>query len=243
MKFTIRLKGGKGSGHHGHAGRPGKLGGSVAGHGGVSGGVGSTRTLFSSDKYRVTVKDKGDYDEATLEGFEDGMWKHYANANTSVYAMNKKKKYNDSELISDVIDNYANRTRNPREAREELKAAIQNTSATLSGGNVLQNGTSLMSKYFNKYEGSRKIDDGREYDSFSYTGSNKKNVQTLNVYRNPDKTFYAVVSGGYRGSLNTWGKSGDHKSASEAADAAIKKAESFLSSIGDDVGGAYQHMD
>lgn len=32
--ISIRYKGGPGSGHHGHAGRPGKLGGSVAGAGG-----------------------------------------------------------------------------------------------------------------------------------------------------------------------------------------------------------------
>ena len=34
MKLTIRLKGGPGSGHHGHAGRPGKVGGSLPGKGG-----------------------------------------------------------------------------------------------------------------------------------------------------------------------------------------------------------------
>jgi hypothetical protein len=31
MKFTIRLKGGAGSGHHGHKGRPGEQGGSLPG--------------------------------------------------------------------------------------------------------------------------------------------------------------------------------------------------------------------
>lgn len=35
MKLTIRLKGGPGSGHKGHAGRPGKHGGSLPGKGGV----------------------------------------------------------------------------------------------------------------------------------------------------------------------------------------------------------------
>lgn len=33
MKLTVRLKGGPGSGHYGHRGRPGKKGGSVAGIG------------------------------------------------------------------------------------------------------------------------------------------------------------------------------------------------------------------
>ena len=34
MKLTLRLKGGPGSGHHGHSGRPGKRGGSLPGAGG-----------------------------------------------------------------------------------------------------------------------------------------------------------------------------------------------------------------
>ena len=32
MKLKFSYKGGTGSGHHGHAGRPGKVGGSVPGH-------------------------------------------------------------------------------------------------------------------------------------------------------------------------------------------------------------------
>lgn len=39
MKLTLKLKGGKGSGFHGHAGRPGKVGGSLAG---VSSGLDAT---------------------------------------------------------------------------------------------------------------------------------------------------------------------------------------------------------
>jgi hypothetical protein len=38
MKLTFRYKGGKGSGHHGHAGRPGKHGGSLPGKGDSSTG-------------------------------------------------------------------------------------------------------------------------------------------------------------------------------------------------------------
>jgi hypothetical protein len=41
MKLVVRLKGGKGSGHHGHSGRPGKVGGSVAGK-----GVGESTTKY-----------------------------------------------------------------------------------------------------------------------------------------------------------------------------------------------------
>lgn len=39
MRITLRYKGGKGSGHHGHAGRPGDVGGSVPGIGGFIVGV------------------------------------------------------------------------------------------------------------------------------------------------------------------------------------------------------------
>lgn len=38
MRLTVRLKGGPGSGHRGHSGRPGKRGGSSPGRGGAVGG-------------------------------------------------------------------------------------------------------------------------------------------------------------------------------------------------------------
>ena len=46
---TISLKGGEGSGHHGHAGIPGQVGGSAPGGGGTIGGIVSTQTPVSVD--------------------------------------------------------------------------------------------------------------------------------------------------------------------------------------------------
>jgi len=45
-KDAIAIKGGKGSGHHGHAGRPGKVGGSLPGK-----GAGAKRERLAKDKY------------------------------------------------------------------------------------------------------------------------------------------------------------------------------------------------
>lgn len=53
MKVILRLKGGKGSGHHGHSGRPGKHGGSLPGKGG--GVVTLTREDFIGDDENIST--------------------------------------------------------------------------------------------------------------------------------------------------------------------------------------------
>jgi hypothetical protein len=51
---TVRVKGGPTSGHHGHAGRPGKIGGSVPGRAHMVGGLASNRI---SKKINLTLED------------------------------------------------------------------------------------------------------------------------------------------------------------------------------------------
>jgi len=61
MNLVFRLKGGPGSGHRGHAGRPGSVGGSVPG--GIVGALGTADTLAEVNKLRrqaIKVLDAAD---------------------------------------------------------------------------------------------------------------------------------------------------------------------------------------
>ncbi len=59
MKLKIRLKGGPGSGHHGHSGRPGKVGGSSTGKGVISSSNIKTRFNIGGDEdtFEITYGD------------------------------------------------------------------------------------------------------------------------------------------------------------------------------------------
>lgn len=65
MKFKIRFKGGKGSGHHGHEGIPGHLGGSLPGKGG-----GSAEKIWDRD-VDLSAGSQAAFEDFIKEGFGD----------------------------------------------------------------------------------------------------------------------------------------------------------------------------
>lgn len=76
MKATIHLKGGPGSGHHGHRGRPGQRGGSVPGTGGSSAPM-SLEEFISKVKdgsLLINGKPLREYDQQELYKLTYGSW-------------------------------------------------------------------------------------------------------------------------------------------------------------------------
>jgi hypothetical protein len=69
MKLTFRYKGGKGSGHHGHAGRPGKEGGSLPGIG-ITAAERYLRSEVGNLVDNISPKDIADF-ERGLHSVED----------------------------------------------------------------------------------------------------------------------------------------------------------------------------
>jgi len=88
LKFRIEEKGGAGSGHHGHAGRPGKHGGSLPG----SGGSGSGWSDTSKGKSKSWEMTKGPARAMIVETV-DGNSK-WLNVNFSLTDDAKREMYN-----------------------------------------------------------------------------------------------------------------------------------------------------
>lgn len=95
MKFTIRFKGGKGSGHHGHEGRPGMVGGSTSGRGGTSIGtlgtsIGSGGKLYNASEV-VGDDVGGGYSVSKVAGTPGGYNISLSGSNGSQLVFSKVK--------------------------------------------------------------------------------------------------------------------------------------------------------